>query len=49
MSDVTDTEKTGDQFLTDDISDEALEVAALAGSSAAYTVAFCTNGAVCPA
>jgi len=48
MSDVTDSDKTDVQF-RNDISDEALEAAALAGSSGAYTVAFCTNNSICPA
>jgi hypothetical protein len=38
-----------DDFLNDDVSDEALETAAVGEKAGAYTVSFCTSGAVCPA
>lgn len=46
MSEITD-EPNGDEVLTQDFSDEALENAAATGA-AAYTMGFCTGLAACP-
>jgi hypothetical protein len=48
MSDITN-EQTEDEIISYEISDEALEIAAVAGNSGAYTqFAFCTYSG-CPA
>jgi len=43
------TDQSEDEILSVEISDEALEAAALPAQAGAYTVAFCSNGNVCPA
>jgi hypothetical protein len=39
---------TEDEILDGEISDEALEIAAVAGRMGAYTVALCSGQSVCP-
>jgi hypothetical protein len=42
------TDRTEDDVFDEDVTDEFLEMAALAGRAAAYTVALCSGQSICP-
>jgi hypothetical protein len=49
MTDATNRlDQTEEEILSYEVSDESLEIAAVAGNAVAYTLGFCTGLSVCP-